>query len=313
MDLVNTPSLSTVNDNSVLFIEIEMMIQQQLESYETQYQKFAGVLNTKSTVAKLPFLLVFPQFRKWALGTNRHKNNYVIKDIQVENIDWELTVDIPRPHLMDDLFGVFLNMAPSHVARESAILRDREIVNYMENQASTLNDWDGVPYFDGYHPIDPSGLTTTSTQSNLFPDLDDTFMYGGLTPDNYKSVRASHLSRRLMDNSPMGLRTTGLKLMVHPEGEWAARIATSAGLLPISFASGTFGTASNVWASLPEAEKVEVITNSFLKQDGSWYLLSGGEVSKPFYWSNRMPLELTTITDPTNPSVFERNVYTLGG
>lgn len=313
MDIVNTASLATASDLSALFIAFEMRLQQQFDEYETRWEKFAGVVPTKTEVEKLPFLSLFPQFRRWAPGTNRHKNNYVLNDIQVTNLDWELTASISRPRLMDDQFGAFLNMAPAHMAREAMILPDREIVKYMENAALTVNDWDGVPYFSASHPIDPTGLATASTQSNLFPNLDDGYAYGGLTPDNFQVVRASHLSRKSMDNAPMGLRTTGLKLMTHPDGELAARIATSAAQYPMAVAAGVFAAVSNVWASLPEAEKVEVITNSFCAADGSWYLLSGGEVSKPFYWSQRMPLELTTIVDPQNPIVFERNELVIGG
>lgn len=313
MDIVNTSSLSNVSDLSALFIAFEMRLQQQFDEYETRWEKFAGVVPTKTQVEKLPFLSLFPQFRQWDPGTNRHKNNYVLNDIQVTNLDWELTADISRPRLMDDQFGAFLNMAPAHMAREAMVLPDREIVKYIEGTAESLNDWDGVPYFSASHPIDPTGLTTAATQSNLFGSLNDGYAYGGLTPLNFKTVRASHLSRRYMDNVPAGLRTTGLKLMVHPDGEYDARIATSAAFYPASIANGA-APVSNVWASLPEAEKVEVVTNSFLDTTKkAWYLLSGGEVSKPFYWSQRMPLELTTIVDPQNPIVFERNVYTIGG
>lgn len=312
MEIVNTSSLSNAADLSAAFIGFEMRLQQQFDQYETRWEKFAGVVQTKTQVEKLPFLSLFPQFRKWKPGTNRHANNYVLNDIQVENIDWELTVDISRPKLMDDQYGLFLNMAPAHLAREAMILPDREIVNYMEGSGLTLNDWDGVPYFSASHPIDPTGLTTSSVQANLFPNLDDGYAYGGLTPQNFQVVRASHLSRKGMDNAPLGLRTTGLKLMTHPDGEYDARIATSAAFYPASVANGA-AALSNVWASMPEKERVEVITNSFLKSDGSWYLLSNDEVSKSFFWSQRSPLELTTIVDPQNPKVFDRNMYTIGG
>lgn len=312
MEIVNTASLANASDLSALFIAFEMRLQQQFDSYETQWEKFAGVVPTKTEVEKLPFLSLFPQFRQWDAGTNRHNNNYVLNDIQVTNKDWELTAQLPRPKLMDDQFGAFLNMAPAHMAREAMVLPDREIVKYMENDALTTDDWDGVPYFSASHPIDPTGLTTTATQANIFPNLSDAYAYGGLTPLNFKTVRASHLSRKAMDNSPMGLRTSGLKLMTHPDGEYDARIATSAAFYPAAISNGA-APVSNVWAGLPEAERVEVLTNSWLKNDGSWYLLSAGEVSKPFYWSQRMALELTTIVDPQNPIVFERNVYTIGG
>jgi phage major head subunit gpT-like protein len=315
VDIVNTASLATASDLSALFIAFEMRLQQQFDEYDTQWEKFASVIPTSTEVAKLPFLSLFPQFREWDPGTNRHKNNYVLNDIQVTNLNWELSAEISRPRLMDDQFGAFLNMAPAHMARQAMTLPDREIVKYIENTALTLNDWDTVPYFDGYHPIDPTGLTTANTQSNLFTSLTtsgDVSEYGGLNPTNFQKLRARHLGRRAMDNSPMGLRTTGLKLMVHPDGEYSARIATSAAIYPQGLGTAA-ASVSNVWASLPEAERIEVIVNSWLDTTkNAWYLLSSGEVSKPFYWSQRMPLELTTIVDPQNPIVYERNVYSIG-
>lgn len=310
--IVNTSSLSVAADLSANFIGFEMRLQQQFDTYESNWEKFAGIVSTKTKVEKLPFLALFPQFHRWMPGTNRHKNPFVLYDIQVENLDFELTAEISRPSLMDDQFGLFMNMSPAHIARESMVLPDREIVNYMEGVGLTKNDWDGVPYFSASHPIDPTGNTTKSVQSNLVANLDNTYAYGGLTPTNYKTVRALHLSRFGMDNAPMGLRTSGLKLMTHADGEYDARIATSAAIYPAANSSGGVASLSNVWASLPEKERVEVIVNSLLKTDGSWYLLSNGEVSKSFYWSQRMPLQLDVITNPQHPIVFERNMYSVG-
>lgn len=310
MDIVNTSSLASPGDLSVLFIAVDQRLQAFFNMYTSQYEQYSMKIPTTTAVEKLPFLHLFPQFAEWVPGTLMPVHNYVLSDIMVENKTFILRTEILKQQIEDDQFGAFLNMAPARIARQAKTLPDKEITKLIE--ANPVVNWDSTALFSTSHPIDPTGNTTTATQSNLLANLDDGYAVGGLTPGNLAAARALHLKRKGMDNQPLGLMTEGLAIMCPAEAELDARVAATAAFYPASVANGA-GPVSNVFANLPAEQQYKVIVNTRLTDANSWYLLSTKEDSSFVYWSERTPIEYTSITDPQNPLVFERETYALKG
>lgn len=303
-DIANTPSLTDASDLSALFIAFDMRMNALMSTLmpELVAPKISTTITSNTQVQKLPWTQFFPQMREW-LG-DRVLNNYVVQDLQVDNKTWELTASISRNSIEDDQFGVFLNMGPERIVREVMLLADKQITLKIEENPVTF---DGVPYFDGYHPVDPSGLVG-GTQSNLLGNLtNDTGVagvYGGLTPSNLQLARALHRTRKGPDGLPMGLIPDAI--MVHPDNELAARNASSGGLI-FQNNSSSAAAVSNVYQNA-----YEVIVNPYLTDRDDWFLMTTKGSMKPFLWSERTPPEYTTLTDPQNPFVFMKNEYVIG-
>ncbi|MEM8554381.1 MAG: Mu-like prophage major head subunit gpT family protein [Pseudomonadota bacterium] len=87
---------------------------------------------------------------------------------QIPNKDWESTVSVQRPTIMDDKFGT-LTPRIRHMAQAAAQHPETLIANIMR-QGHALLCYDGQNYFDTDHPVFPNvdGTGVALTQSNYF-------------------------------------------------------------------------------------------------------------------------------------------------
>lgn len=120
-----------------------------LENQETFWGRIATEVPSSTSVEDYPWLGAFPGMKKWV-------GDRVIKSIEqhgysIPNEDFEDTVEVPRPKIEDDQYGIF---APRFRAMGEAVAKfpDELMFNAVVG-GFTTKCYDGQNFFDADHPV----------------------------------------------------------------------------------------------------------------------------------------------------------------
>ncbi len=285
---------------SGFFQNFRLDYQKAFSSSVLNYEKFTSVIPSSSAANLYAWMDFFPNMRQWV--GERVVQNMLARNMLVANLDYELTVEIPRNTIIDDQYGIY-SQRMQMMGRSVALWPQIQIMKAIAAAGTAAyNTYDGVPFFSAAHPVDASA-TGGATQSNLYSLA--------LTPANFATVLSSAKSLLGRDGNPLGVfAQQQLVLMVPPALEKAARDLVSANFLSPTSAwgvSNTTGASSNTFYGA-----AEVLVNPYITSSTAWYLFDCSMPMKPFIWQLREAPRFVQRTADSDDPVFERNVYQFG-
>lgn len=286
----------TPSSLSAFFSNLRTDFQSGLAEAPTFYEQFCTVLPSSSEQNIYGWMDFVPQLRQWV--GERYVRNVVSRSVTAVNLLFEDTLEVQRTKLEDDqyaLYGAWSKM----LGRAAKIWPDAQVVNLLTSNPTA---YDGVSFFSGSHPKDPSG-EISGTQSN---DLSL-----ALSLANFATALQTGKSYVGRDNAPIGVFNYGRPiLMVGPALEKTARdIIASNFLSPTASAGAAAASApsSNVFMGM-----AEIIVNPFITSATAWYLIDTSMPIRPIIWQLRSAPSMVTRFAENDPNVFERDMYQMG-
>jgi phage major head subunit gpT-like protein len=263
----------------------------------TFYDKFATTIPSGTEQNVYGWMdLLGSKMRQW-LG-ERYIRNVVSRGYVLANQLFELTMEVPRTKIEDDQYGLYAKRMWM-LGREAKLWPDDQVFNALINGgAATSLCYDTLPFFSNAHPIDPSGETTATLQSN---DLGL-----ALTGANFATALATGKAYKGRDNAPLGVFASAKPLLiVGPTLEKTARDLISSNFFsPVA----TYGAAA---ASAPSDNTymgvADFLVAPWITSATAWYLIDRSFGLMPFVWQLRLAPQIQTRTADSDEPVFTRD------
>lgn len=267
----------------------------------TYWANVATEIPSSSEANIYPFLSMIPGLREW-VGA-RVVNNAALRSYVLVNKHWESTISVDRNKLKDDQYG-FYGAIAGMLGQQVAEWRDRELARVIE-AGTTQTCWDGQPFFDTSHPVDPDN-TGAGTNSNKL--IGATYDISGNSGDPlvaYAAVKAAMALWKREDGAQIA--TIPDTIMVHPNEEKFGKQIKNA-LVTLQNGTGSAGV-SNVFQG-----DVNLIINPYLTTTSGkpWYLMKTMAPVKPFIWQNREDANLVARMSLTDENVFKLRQFEWG-
>lgn len=290
----------TTGNLSALVTAADMRLQNVWDKAPSFMDKVGSVIPCPSTTMLMPWLQIFPQLREW-FG-DRKFNNYIANNLSFTPKLWELSMEISRSELEDDMHNIWLSLAPERITREVKLQPDKLVSVLIEQNPTTF---DGVAFF-GSHPVDFSQAGSPTTNSNVL-------LNSALTADAVQALRAQMINLQGPDGIPLNFVPD--TIMVPPALELLARQIANAAFYPTSLGSAAPGQ-SPVAAAGPVSNVMQgfynVVVNPYLTSASKWYLICGSAGVSPLLWIERVAPQITYQVDPNDFMVFNRDVFAIG-
>lgn len=274
------------------FQTLDMRFQKGYQARKSYWQLFAEHCPSTTKQSVYSWLAELPGMRKWTgpkIVRNLKSRAYTLK-----NEDWEVTYEIDRNELEDDVAGIWGNRA--QLEGDAAARWPDDIVTDQLLTGTTTTAFDGQNFFSGAHPVDVDD-TSLGTYSNNFTST-------ALTKANYNTVFAAMMGYKGESGKPLEVQPT--ILMVPPSLRETARQIANAELIAQEITQGGSNVGGAAVTNVFKGE-VTVIVNPRLAGDvaGTWYLMSTDRM-KPLIFQERKPPTPVTMIDPNLPGVFNQ-------
>lgn len=244
----------------------------------TFWSQIAMRVASNSSSSTYGWLKQYPGMREW-LGP-RVVHSLEAHSYTLPNRKWELSIGIPEDDIADDNLGYLGNIAAGH-AQAAAEHPDEEFVSLLETaHTSAVTCFDGQPFFDTDHPIDPND-EESDTYSNYFTSK-------ALTQENFLELRATMAGYKGEEGRIVGRRPN--LLVVPPALEGAA--------IEIVTNERNADGSTNTTKGMADYLVVDQLTN-----EDAWYLLSTNRPIKPFIFQVRRDLRIVNKTSTTDENV----------
>ena len=268
-------------------------------SYKPRWPSIATRQPSSSARNIYPTMIDPAVVREWSEG-ERVVNQLVLEGQVVTNKLWELTYGIRRTDLDDDMTGA-VQMALSRVrsgAQKYVRFADRLVFNILKDNGVCL---DGLALFHATHkvnPVDAASATFSNTAA------------GALTPANLAAAKAAMLQFKLPDGDPANENPS--VIVVPPALETIAKKIAGADV--IVYDSGVAAQESNIYKGDYTVVVVPQLGAAFTGgSDTAWYLADANDPEdRALIWQEREAVEMTTRFNPSDPGVFDLDVYTWG-
>jgi phage major head subunit gpT-like protein len=282
MRTINNSTISALNTG---FRTIYMSA---FDKAEPIAEEVADIRTSGSLKEAVAIVAASARMREW-IG-EREVRNFAAKTFEIENKDWESTVEVDRNDIEDDRLNIYRPQI-ADMGRNAALVWDDLVLAALVAGTSTLC-FDGQYFFDTDHAVDMFN-SASGSQANLFTSRP-------LTQDNYSFVRAAMMSYRAgQDNR--ALRVNPNVLLVGPTNEVTAREIVGSE----NTSDGFGGTKTNV-----QRGSAKVIVHGEIGTE--WYLIDARNQERPIILSRRKSPEFVAKIDPTDDSVFWRRKYHYG-
>lgn len=261
----------------------------------TVYQDLSTRLESNKGAEKFGFLGSLAPMRAW--GTGRLIRGLFTETYEVENLRYELTLEVDRIELADDQTGQ-IRIRIEEMARRAALHKDSEIGRLLSNGHSAgFHSFDGVPMFSASHVF---GNSPQAAQSNLLtPDAQDA---DAPTTAEFRAALAAGIQRMLEfkddQGEPMSMSAGGLVAVVPPNMYLTALEAVN-----------TTITASLNANILQGAARVIVLP--YLSDGAVFYLCKNDGFIRPFIFQDREPIEFVALEGQSDTG-FMREKYLYG-
>lgn len=287
---------------AAMFYSFDQSFQAGLTSAQPWHTSVATEVASTGESLTYPMLDKIPRFKKWLPNAERVANNASLRGYSLTNDDYELTVEVDRNKIEDDLYGAYAPLM--QMMGQQAVLWPGDLVaSIMQNgAAATSLCYDGQPFFNASHPVnmDDSSLGTYSNYSANGL---------ALTAANYATARATMMAYNGADGKPLGVVPN--LLVVPPQLEQAAKqILNTDWIAPVA-AYGAVAAAAPSQNTLRGSADLLVIPQ-LANEATAWYLLAVGTPIKPFVFQRRKSPTFQQFTDPNAPDVFKRRKYVYG-
>ncbi len=149
--IINTGNLAA------LFTAYKAAFQGAFATAEINWDKVATLIPSDTETNIYAFLGNFPKMREW-LG-DRAIKNMAVNSYSLANKTFESTVEVPRPKVADDTYGVFTPLM-QEMGYTAATHPDEQVFGALAAGASSPC-YDGQYFFDTDHPVTVDGAATT--------------------------------------------------------------------------------------------------------------------------------------------------------
>ena len=282
---------------SALVTAADLRLQSVWDKTVNFMDRFGTTIPCPSTTMLMPWLQVFPQLREW-FG-DRKFNDYVANNLSYTPALWELSMEISRSELEDDMFGIWLSMGPERISREVKLQPDKLVSELLESNSPTF---DGTNFFSATHPVDFSNPSSPTTNSNVL-------LNSALSSDNVQALRSQMIKLQGPDLIPLNFVPN--VLMVPPELELTAKQIANSVFYPTNTGAGGGGTAVGPVSNVMQGQ-YEVCVNPYLTSSSRWYLLCTSTGVSPLAWIERVPPQISYQVNPEDFMVFNRDKFAVG-
>jgi phage major head subunit gpT-like protein len=239
---------------------------------------------------------------------------------------YELTFDIDRFDLDDDLFGIYYRMLPD-MARQIGRWPEYELRDLLENSGAytgtAQNGFDGLPYFNTAHPINffNAGYGTYVNdfsgggQNVTYPAVNTggtrTVLVGGaFSPTSFATLYEYQSTLKGEDGERLGVQPS---FLMHP-----VQLKTEVELVLKSmfFAPPAWGTITGQVGAADNPLRrfgIMPIENVFLTDSAMWYMGDGTKAFKGVTWALREAFRIVPRMNENDPVVFDEHKFLIGG
>ncbi|WP_160286834.1 Mu-like prophage major head subunit gpT family protein [Pseudomonas knackmussii] len=277
-----------VNKESIraAFIALKTLFNNAFQAAPSTWEKIAMKVPSSTGSNLYAWLSAFPRMRRWV--GEKHIKNLKAYTYQVENEDWEATVEVDRNHIKDDQLGIYAPQA--QMAGFSAKQLPDEIVYELVNGAFDNTCYDGQYFFDTDHPVAGASVSNRSTTAlSVATQADAKASYG--------AARTAMKKFKDEDGRPLGINPN--VLLVGPGLEDTARALLTNDRLEDGKTNPYKGTA-------------ELVVDARIESDTAWFLLDTKWPVKPFIYQEREAPNFVQQTDPEADDVFNRKKFKFG-
>jgi phage major head subunit gpT-like protein len=277
---------------------------------QTDWQRFASSIPSDSESNTYGWLAQQLRLRKW---DGQRQAAQLIEHVQeVENDDFEGTVEVPRNKIEDDKLNVYQTQHLPQLGIATAKHPDSLVAEMMLGNVqpgpvpAKGKVWDGHPLYDTDHPnFNTTGEGDTTYQNE--------FASTALTKENLASVRAEMRSYKGEDGKPLGVRPN--LLVVCPELYVTALELTQAANIAVitTNVAGTQNVAASAPTNVLPRLGIECFEWDYLSDfDDLWFLMDTTKTVMPFGRQLRRTPEFVSRTRADDPTVFEKKKYIFG-
>ncbi len=305
--------LITPANLQLAFQKLDMKYQAAFAKAPIYWDKFASMIPSETTFQFHAFLDRSPQMRQW-IG-ERQITSSSVRNIVLENLDFELTQSINVNKFKDDQYGIYSPLM-EQMGYSAAMWPDNSLmlptVQNGDQNSSISKSYDGVPFYSASHPVDASRPNYGAAQINLFTG-------NPLTQSNYTSTRATMMSYLGADGTPWGVMPN--ILLVPPALEQIAKQIVSmptitqviqAGALVAAGGSTAANTAAAAAASATQGTAEVVVWPQLQNDPTTWYLLDTTRSIRPFVYQLREAPVFTFLNKPTDQNTCMLNEFIYG-
>ena len=233
-----------------------------------------------------------PTMREW--GTGRKARGLASESYDVENLKYELSLEISRDEVSDDQTGQIM-LRVKELAQRAAEHKDLLLAALLANGDSAgYLAYDGKVFFATDHESGQSGVQSNKlTPAAVSADAP--------TVDEFKAAMKSALTAllSLKDDyaEPMNLTASGLVAVVPPSMYITAVEALSATVIDAT---------TNVLSGA-----AKIVPFARLTDASKWFLLKTDRVVRPFLFQDREPIEFNSL-ERDSEAGFLREVHLFG-
>lgn len=290
---------------------------------ESHWKEFTTEVPIKGTQLVAGWTGVMPKARVWY--GDRVVHSPAAQIYSVAPLPYEITYDIDRFHLDDDLYGIYFRMVPDMV-RQTRRWESYEIRDMLENTGAQTgtrqNGFDGLSFFNTAHPIDIYN-TALGSYSNDFSGGGQSVTYtkanggtvtiqtgGGIGVTAFKTAYEYMMTIKGDDSERLGVRASILMHPVNLKTEVEIILKNTMFAPPAWGAiTGQVGAADNAFLRFG----VRPFMNEFLNDPQMWYLADTTRAYKPVTWGMREAWRIVPRMSENDPVVFDTHMYLLGG
>ncbi len=269
-----------------IFINLKTTFHNAFDAAQSMWQKVAMLVPSTGKSNDYTWLSRFPKMRKW-IGEKNVKALAASK-YQIENDDFEATVEVDRNDIEDDSLGIYAPQA--QMAGYSTKQLPDEIVFELVNNGFTNLCYDEKAFFATDHKV---GKTTVSNKGTM-----------ALSCATLAAAQASYgvartALKRIKDEEGRPLNVIPNILLVGPALEDTARALMTNDRLEDGKPNPYKGTA-------------ELVVCAYLTSDTAWFLLDTTKPIKPFLYQERKAPVFVQQTDPQSDNVFMSKKFRFG-
>lgn len=282
------------------FQQLDMRYQAGYQRRKQFYSSYAETVPSSTKQNVYSWLAELPGLRKWVgpkLARNISTRAYALV-----NDDWEDTYEIDRNDIDDDTAGIYARK--EELIGDAAARWPDDLMTDVLIKGTTVNCFDGQPFFNSSHPVDIDDASQ-GTYSNLLTTTP-------LTQANFNTAYATMQSYRGESGKPLEVQPT--VLMVPPKlREIALEIVQGSLIAQIAKNVAGSENVASAAASNVNMGEVTLIINPRLVDDTdkAWYLFSTDRI-KPLIFQQRKAPTPVQMIDPQLPIVFNQRKFVRG-
>lgn len=292
------------------------------DTTDTVWPQFASEVPVTGKIFTAGWTGMMPKFRVWSGSRITHQPAAQTYSATVQ--PFELTYDIDRFDLDDDLFGIYYRMVPD-LARQSKRWPNLELRDWLENAGAytgLTTGFDGLSYFSTAHPIDLynaaagtyvndfSGGGQNVTYPKATGGTQSVLVGGAFGPTSFATFYEYQSTLKGEDGERLGVQPS---FLMHP-----VQLKTEVELVMKSmfFAPPAWGTVTGQVGAADNPLKrfgVTPVENIFLNDSSMWYLGDNTKAYRPITWALREQVRIVPRMNENDPIVFDEHKFLIGG